>query len=162
MNTYENLSKSAKIVQDALIKKGKSFEVVELSSSTRTAHDAALAIGCETAQIIKSLLFRTATTNKPILVLASGLNRVNEKIIEQLVNEKIVKADAHYTRNITGFAIGGVPPLGHKHSINHIFIDEDLLKYIQLWAAAGTPNAVFAFESKDLESLTDGIVTNIK
>ena len=138
------------------------FEVIELSSSTRTANDAANSIGCEVAQIMKSLLFHTTKTNQPVLVLASGPNRVDEKIIEQWVGEKITKADAHFTREITGFAIGGVPPIGHKHAITHIFIDEDLLQHTILWAAAGTPNAVFSVRSNEIETLTHGKLIAIK
>ena len=85
-----------------------------------------------------------------------------EEIIEQCVGEKIVKADAHFTRDITGFAIGGVPPVGHKQTITHIFIDEDLLQHNVLWAAAGTPNAVFSLNSSDIESLTHGKIITIK
>ena len=162
VNENKNLSKTAKVVQDALSKKGLAFEVIELSSSTRTAKDAAETLGCEVAQIVKSLLFRSEKGNQPILVLASGINRVNEKIIEKLIGESIVKADADFIRDITGFAIGGIPPLGHKQSINNIFIDEDLLKFDKLWAAAGTPNAVFSLHSSDLLNLTDGKIVGIK
>ncbi|MBX3710169.1 MAG: YbaK/EbsC family protein [Gammaproteobacteria bacterium] len=162
INEDKNLSKSAKVVQEALLKKGFSFEVVELPSSTRTAKDAANTLGCEVAQIIKSLLFRSEKTNQPILILASGINRVNEIMIEKIVGEKIVKADAGFTRDVTGFAIGGVPPVGHKQTINYIFVDEDLLKFDQLWAAAGTPNAVFSLRSNDLLNLTDGKIVAIK
>lgn len=161
-NDNKILSKSAQSVQDALSQKGLAFEVVELLSSTRTASDAATTIGCEVAQIVKSLLFRTEKTNQPVLILASGVNRVNEKTIEKLVNEKIVKADADFTREVTGFAIGGVPPVGHRQIINHIFIDEDLLKFNILWAAAGTPNAVFSLHSQDILNLTEGKVVSIK
>jgi prolyl-tRNA editing enzyme YbaK/EbsC (Cys-tRNA(Pro) deacylase) len=156
------LSKSAQSVQQALAEKGLFFEVIELSASTRTASDAANTIGCDVAQIIKSLLFCTAKTNQPVLVLASGINRVNEKIIEQWVGEKIVKADAYFTRDITGFAIGGIPPVGHKQTISHIFIDEDLLQHSVLWAAAGTPNAVFSLNSGEIASLTHGKIMAIK
>jgi prolyl-tRNA editing enzyme YbaK/EbsC (Cys-tRNA(Pro) deacylase) len=114
INEHIKLSNSAKIVQDVLLNKGLAFEVVELSSRTRTAKDAATTIGCEIAQIIKSLLFRTEKTNRPILILASGINRVNEETIERLISEKIIKADANFTREITGFAIGGVPPVGQN------------------------------------------------
>ena len=155
------LSKSAQSVQDALAEKGVEFKVVELSASTRTAQEAADTIGCEVAQIIKSLVFRTKETNKPILVLASGVNRVNEKTIEKYVGEKITKADADFTREKTGFVIGGVPPLGHKQIIE-TFIDEDLLKYEILLAAAGTPNAVFDLHSAELGELTNGKVISIK
>lgn len=158
----KTLSKSAQSVQDALAKKGLSLEVVELSSSTRTANDAANSIGCEVAQIIKSLLFRTAETNKPVLILASGMNRVNEKSIEKQLEEKIVKADADFTREVTGFAIGGVPPIGHKNTIEYIFIDEDLLTLGKLWAAAGTPNAVFSLPAATIADITGGKVISIK
>lgn len=161
-NDNKILSRSAQRVQDALFQKGLAFEVVELSSSTRTANDAAATIGCEVAQIVKSLLFRSANTNQPVLILASGINRVNEKTIERLINEKIVKADADFTREITGFTIGGVPPVGHKQKINNIFIDEDLLKFEKLWAAAGTPNAVFSLQASDIENLTGGKIVEIK
>ncbi len=122
------LSKSAQRLQDILHQKGLDFKVVELSSSTRTANEAAETIGCEVAQIIKSLIFRTKTSNRPILVLASGINRVNEESIELELEEKISKADADFTREVTGYAIGGIPPVGHKQIID-TFIDEDLLKY---------------------------------
>ena len=162
INEYKNLSKSAQSVQDILSQKELAFEVVELSSSTRTANDAAATIGCEVAQIVKSLLFRSEKTNQPVLILASGINRVNEKKIEKLISEKIAKADADFTREVTGFAIGGVPPVGHKQKIDQIFIDKDLLKYEKLWAAAGTPNAVFSLYSSDLENLTGGKIVMIK
>ncbi len=155
------LSKNAQNVQDFLLNKGFEFKVVELSDSTHTAQDAANTIGCEVAQIIKSIVFRTKETKKPILVLASGVNRVNEKTIEQHVGAKIEKADADFIREITGFVIGGVPPIGHKQIIE-TFIDSDLLNYQELWAAAGTPNAVFKLNTKDLEQLTTGKIIVIK
>ena len=160
-NDGKKLSKSAKTVQDALLEKGMAFEVVELSESTRTAKDAAQTLGCSVAQIVKSLLFRSEETHRPILVLASGINRVNEVAIEKIIGEKIVKADADFTREVTGFAIGGVPPVGHKKAIE-TFIDKDLLKFDELWAAAGTPNAVFCLNSGDLLGLTNGKVVSIK
>jgi Cys-tRNA(Pro) deacylase len=155
------LSKSAEAVQQALVSKGLAFKVVELSASTRTANEAAEAIGCQVAQIVKSLVFCTQTSQKPILVLASGANRVNEKTIAQLVGEKIQKADAEFTRNVTGYAIGGIPPLGHKQNID-TYIDEDLLNLIVLWAAAGTPHAVFELRASDLERVSNGIVVSVK
>ena len=155
------LSKSAQSVQDVLSKKGIDAKVIELPASTRTAIDAAKTIGCEVAQIVKSLIFRTKHTNKPILVLASGSNRVDEKLIAQAAGEEIVKADADFTREVTGFAIGGIPPVGHTQKIE-TFIDEDLLKLEELWAAAGTPNAVFNLDPAVLASLTEGKVIAIK
>jgi len=161
-NNNKILTKSAQSVQDTLTEKGVAFEVIELSSSTRTALDAATTLGCEVAQIVKSLLFRTVSTHQPILILASGINRVNEKTIEKWLGEKIIKADAEFTRETTGFAIGGVPPVGHQQTIQTIFIDEDLLRFNKLWAAAGTPNAVFSLCSTHLENLTQGKIISIK
>lgn len=153
-----NLSKSAQKVQNALSERGLAFEVKELSVSTRTVKEAANAIGCLEAQIVKSLLFKLEKNNQPLLILASGINRVDEKLIA----EKIIKADADFARAVTGFVIGGIPPVGHKNVITNIFIDEDLLKYDKLWAAAGTPYAVFSFHSSDLLKLTSGKIVAIK
>jgi Cys-tRNA(Pro) deacylase len=155
-----NLSKNAKQIQEELLLKGLDFKVKELSASTRTAQDAASAIGCEIAQIIKSLIFCTQETHKPVLVLASGVNRVNEKAIATHIGEKIAKADADFTRDTTGYAIGGIPPIGHKSEIKTL-IDQDLLKYDELWAAAGTPHAVFCLNSSSLQKLTHGEILNI-
>lgn len=160
METPKTLSKSAQSIQDALSKRGLEFNVLELPSSTRTANEAAETIRCEVAQIIKSLIFRTKESNKPILILASGINRVNEKAIAIHLGEKIEKADADFTREVTGFAIGGIPPVGHKQPLE-TFIDEDLLIYKDLWAAAGTPNAVFKLNSTILEALTNGTIISI-
>lgn len=154
------LSRAAQSVQDALVARGLETRVVELSSSTRTAEDAARTIGCQVAQIVKSLIFRTKDTGRPILVLASGVNRVNEKAIAAQVGEKIAKADADFTREVTGFAIGGIPPVGHKQSIA-TFIDQDLLSHAEVWAAAGTPNAVFSLASAELAGLTGGTIVSI-
>ena len=160
-NSKHLASKSAQVVQAALEKVGANFNVVELTESTRTAQDAANALDCNIAQIIKSLVFRTVTSNKPILVLASGINRVNEKTIGKEVGEKIVKAEADFIREVTGFAIGGIPPVGHKQVIETL-IDEDLLKLDLLWAAAGTPHAVFKLKASNLVSLTCGKVISVK
>lgn len=154
-------SKSAQSVQDVLNKKGMSAKVIELPASTRSAEEAAKAIGCSVAQIVKSLIFRTKHTGRPVLVLASGPNRVNEKLVAQAVGEEIMKADADFTREVTGFAIGGIPPVGHKQAID-TYIDEDLLSLGELWAAAGTPNAVFSFDASAIESLTGGKIISIK
>ena len=150
------LSKTAQRVQDVLSMHHISFKVIELESSTRTANDAAASIGCNVAQIVKTLLFRCIETDEPVLILASGINRVNEKNIENMIGKKIVKADAEYTKSITGFAIGGVSPIGHKNKIDYIFIDETLFQYDVIWAAAGTPYAVFSLSPKDLQTLITG------
>lgn len=158
----EILNKSAQSVQDSLASRGFKCKVVVLADSARTANDAASAIGCDEGQIVKSLIFRTKSSDRAILILASGPNRVKEETIESKLDEKIIKADAEYVRQITGFAIGGIPPVGHKQKIEHIFIDEDLLTYDSVWAAAGTPHAVFNIPSADLLEMTKGIVISIK
>ncbi|HWL85293.1 MAG TPA: YbaK/EbsC family protein [Polyangiaceae bacterium] len=157
----QKLSKAAQSVQDALSRKGLALTVVELSDSTRTAEEAARAIGCTVAQIVKALVFRTKSTARPILVLASGPNRVNERSIAERVGEPIVKADAQFVRDATGFAIGGIPPIGHRQPLE-TFIDEDLTAHREVWAAAGTPHAVFRLAGDDLQALTNGTVISLR
>jgi len=157
----EELSASAKKVQQALDAKGLRLQVVELPASTRTAVEAAQAVGCEVSQIIKSLVFKAKRSERPILVIASGSNRVNEKRIEAWIDEPLGKADADFVRERTGFVIGGVPPVGHSESIE-TFIDEDLLQFDLLWAAAGTPHAVFRLSAEELLKVSDGKVISIK
>jgi len=154
------LSPSAKKVQQVLEKSGFSLQVVELPNSTRTAVEAAQAVGCQVGQIVKSLVFKSKRTERPILVIASGVNRVNEKRIEELIGEPLGKADADFVRQQTGFAIGGVPPVGHAQPLE-TFIDQDLLQHSQVWAAAGTPHAVFELNPADLPVLTGGRVISI-
>jgi prolyl-tRNA editing enzyme YbaK/EbsC (Cys-tRNA(Pro) deacylase) len=154
------LSVSAQKVQDALNAHGLQLDVKEFAESTRTAEDAARAIGCQLGQIVKSLIFKTKKSGKAVLVIASGSNRVDEKIIRQHVGEKISRADADFVRQQTGFAIGGVPPVGHSQPII-TFIDEDLLGYDEIWAAAGTPNAVFRLTPDELLKIVDGEVVAV-
>ena len=161
MSDSSFLSPSAQKVQDALHASGMRQQVLELPASTRTAQDAAQTIGCQVGQIVKSLIFRGKQSGRPLLILVSGTNRVKEEAVENLIGEAIGKAQAEYVRELTGFAIGGVPPLGHDHPLETI-IDEDLLQYNQIWAAAGTPNAVFCLESRDLQRLTGGKVVRVK
>jgi prolyl-tRNA editing enzyme YbaK/EbsC (Cys-tRNA(Pro) deacylase) len=156
----EPLSESAQKVQDALNRHGVPCQVMELPGSTRTAQDAAQAIGCRVEQIAKSLVFRRKTTSRAVLVVASGVNRVNEKKLRDLLSEPAEKADAEFVREHTGFAIGGVPPAGHSKPLE-IFIDEDLFKYEEIWAAAGTPHAVFKLTARDLLKITQGKVVKI-
>ena len=157
----QSLSKSAKSLQSTLKKHGLDCKVFEIASSARTAQDAANSIGCSIAQVAKSLIFKTVTTNKPILVLASGLNKVSEKVIESYIGESIVKADAKFTKDITGFAIGGIPPVGHKQPIDFIFIDQDLVKLSSFWASAGTSLVVFNITVKDLLAVVPGKIINL-
>ena len=154
------LSASAQKVQDALSFLGFSLVVVELPNSTRTAAEAAQAVNCKVGQIVKSLVFERADNGNPVLVLASGVNRVNLEIIASYAGEKLEKADADYVREHTGFVIGGVPPMGHAEAIE-TFIDEDLLQYDIIWAAAGTPHAVFRLSPADLVSMTGGRLVKI-
>ncbi len=156
-----SLSPSAQRVQDALRERGLQLKVVELPSSTRTSAEAAAAVGCDVAQIAKSLIFRTCHTDRPVLVIASGANRVNEKRISELMGEDICKANADYVRQHTGFAIGGVPPVGHLEQIP-TFIDEDLLRFDEIWAAAGTPHALFRLSPDDLLRATSGKVISVR
>ena len=149
------LSDSAKRVQNFLSAKGFSFEVKELPGITRTAQEAADSVGCSVAQIAKSLVFRDKETNLPVLVIASGSNRVDLAKIEKSTGLKLGKADGNYVKEMVGYAIGGVPPAGHNEPLETI-LDPDLKKYEVIWAAAGTPFAVFQMKPADLESLTNG------
>ena len=155
------LRSSAQKVQEVLEGLGLKLRVVELQETTKTSADAARAVGCEVGQIAKSLVFRGQRTQRPILVIASGSNRVNEKRVGELISEPLGKADADFVRQRTGFVIGGVPPVGHAERLE-VFIDEDLLRYPEIWAAAGTPNAVFKLTPSDLVRMTEGRVIGIK
>jgi prolyl-tRNA editing enzyme YbaK/EbsC (Cys-tRNA(Pro) deacylase) len=154
------LSSSAQKVKDALKDLEFSNQVTELQSTTRTSAEAAQAVGCRVEQIAKSILFQGKNTRKPILVIASGVNRVNEKKVAGFISEPLGKADADYVRNHTGFVIGGVPPIAHLEKLD-IFIDEDLLQYKEIWAAAGNPNAIFMLTPSDLIKMTGGRVVSI-
>ena len=155
------LSPSAQKIQDTLNTLGYIYQVIEHAESTRTALEAAERAGCELGQIVKSLIFKGKQSDKPILVLTSGANRVNEKRIREYAGEGIGKADADFARAATGYAIGGVPPVGHVEEME-TYIDEDFLQYETVWAAAGTPNAIFELKTEDLQKMTSGTVVNIK
>jgi len=145
-----NLSSSAQKIQDQLNALGFEYKVIEHTESTRTAQEAADRVGCELGQIVKSLIFKGKESGKPILVLTSGANRVNENCISGYAGEPISRADADFVRAVTGFAIGGVPPIGHL-LIMDTYLDEDFLQYETIWAAAGTPNAIFEMKTEDLQ-----------
>lgn len=158
----EELKSRARQFQEILQGLGfENLQVVQFSESTRTSAEAAVACGCEVGQIAKSLIFKTKQSHKPVLVIASGANRVNEKAVSGLVGEKFDRADADFVRACTGYAIGGIPPIGHTEKLL-TFIDEDLLQYSEIWAAAGTPNAVFKLTPPDLVKMTGGQVINVK
>ncbi|NIR31378.1 MAG: YbaK/EbsC family protein [Gammaproteobacteria bacterium] len=137
-------------VRDALAALGLRCDVLELPDSTRTAPEAARAVGCELGQIVKSLVFRGKETGRPILVAASGSNRVDEARVSAAVSEPVEKADAAFVRANTGFAIGGVPPLAHAEPMA-LFMDRELLQYPDIWAAAGSPRAVFRLTPQELQ-----------
>ena len=151
------LSSSAQKVQDALKALGYNNQVIEHDQTTRTAQEAADTIGCTVGQIVKSLIFKGKTTGQPVLIVASGPNRVNEKLIKQHLGEKITRPDADYVREHTGFAIGGIPPVGLPNAIT-TFVDADLMQYTEIWAAAGTPRAVFKLTPQQLVEMTKGTV----
>ncbi len=153
--------KSTERVQAVLNEFGFDLDVVEFPESTRTAQEAADTIGCTVGQIAKSLIFKGKTSQKPILIITSGSNRVNEKAVKEYIGEKIEKADADFVLEHTGFVIGGIPPVGHTNPIT-TFIDEDLMQYDEIWAAAGTPNSVFKLTPKILVEITKGSIIRVK
>lgn len=154
------LKPSAQRVQDALTARNFSNQVLELTASTRTSAEAAAAVGCEVGQIAKSLIFKGKRSGKPILIITSGANRVNEKRMKSYLGERLSRPDADFVREQTGFAIGGIPPLGHTTLLN-TYIDEDLLHFEHIWAAAGHPNALFQLTPDELVAMTGGSVLMI-
>lgn len=133
---------------------GPHYEVVEFDERTATSAEAAAAVGCTVAQIAKSLVFRTRG-GRPVLVVASGSNRVDERKVGAILGERIERAEAEFVRQTTGYAIGGVAPVGHTVAAD-VLLDADLKAHDTIWAAAGTPNAVFRLTPGDLERLTGG------
>jgi prolyl-tRNA editing enzyme YbaK/EbsC (Cys-tRNA(Pro) deacylase) len=156
-----SLSPSAQRVQDALIELGTQIQVRELPASTRTAAEAAQAVGCALGQIVKSLVFRGVRSGQAILVETSGANRVSESNLAGHLGEEVRMASAEFVRLHTGFAIGGVPPLAHA-SVLRTYIDRDLMDYEEIWAAAGTPQALFALTPQQLVDITQGEVVEVK
>jgi len=156
-----SLSPSAQKFQETLAALGFTNQIVEFEHTTRTSAEAAEAVGCEVGQIAKSLIFKGKQSGKAILVIASGANRVDEKKLRGLAGEKVEKPDADFVRLKTGFVIGGVPPVSHAEPLD-TFIDEGLMGYGSIWAAAGTPNAVFSLTPADLVKMTGGKVADLK
>ena len=155
------LSTSAQRVQTELKSRGMDCQVMEMSQTTRSAADAAKAVGCTVGQIAKSLVFKRMESERAVLVVTSGANRVDEKRLSEIASESIGMADPDFVRDQTGFAIGGVPPLGHTRPLE-VFIDEDLMQFSEIWAAAGTPRAVFKLTPDQLLQITDGKVIQVK
>lgn len=156
----EKLPKNAAKVRDAARAAGLDIEPVEMPATTRTAEDAATACGCTVGQIVKSLVFRGKTSGDPYLLLVSGDNRVDQKGVAAHLGEALTRPDADDVRSVTGFAIGGIPPLGHATPIA-TFIDADLLGHDVVWAAAGTPNCVFAADPKKLASAIGAVTITV-
>jgi prolyl-tRNA editing enzyme YbaK/EbsC (Cys-tRNA(Pro) deacylase) len=133
----------------------------EFSESTRTAEEAAAACGCDVGQIVKSLVFQGKTSKKPYMLLVSGRNRVDQKGVAALIGEALDRPDGQYVRDLTGFAIGGIPPLGHDRPLK-TYMDEDLLQYDRIWAAAGSPNSVFPTEPRHLATIARAEVIKVR
>jgi Cys-tRNA(Pro) deacylase len=153
---------SAQRVAQAAQALGLDIRIVEFDETTRTAPEAAAAIGCQVAQIVKSLLFLSG--EQPVVALVSGANRLDEgKLAAQCgtSRKKVKRAGADAARAATGFAIGGVPPFGHSNPLP-VYVDEDLTGFDVVWAAAGTPFSVFAIAPDDLIRVTKGVVANLR
>ena len=150
---------NAQRIQDILTAQGAGGPVQELAASTRTAAEAAAALGTTVAQIAKSLVFLAG--GQPVLVIASGVNRVSLEKLSRLLGEPVVRADAEAVKRHTGFPIGGVAPVGHASPLR-ILIDRDLFQYPELWAAAGTPNSVFRTSPDELERITGGEAADLR
>jgi prolyl-tRNA editing enzyme YbaK/EbsC (Cys-tRNA(Pro) deacylase) len=146
-------------VHDALIARGIEPRISEFPASTRTAAEAAAAIGTTVERIVKSLVF--AAGDQTIIVLVSGANRVDTRRLGEIVGEPITRADPDRARQDTGFGIGGVPPLGYPRPLR-VYVDHDLLQYDEVWAAAGTPNAVFPIAPGNLARVSGGRVVELK
>lgn len=155
------LGPSVRRVQEALAAAGGGHTIVALEQSARTSAEAARAVGCRVDQIAKSLVFRGAATQRAVLVIASGVNRVDEAKVAGLIDEPIARADAEFVRARTGFAIGGVAPVAHVEPLT-IVIDEDLMQWPEIWAAAGHPNTVFRLTPADLVRMTGGRVASVR
>ena len=155
------LPASAKRVQDAARALGLAIAVREMAESTRTAEEAAAACGVTVGQIVKSLVFLRGESGRPCLLLVSGANRVNEKDVARHLGEKLKRPDADAVRTLTGYAIGGIPPFGHDTPIA-TWMDHDLLQYDVVWAAAGTPKAVFAVAPEQLREAARATVIDVK
>ncbi|HRV92753.1 MAG TPA: YbaK/EbsC family protein [Anaerolineae bacterium] len=153
---------TAQKVANAAQQLGLTIEIKEFEASTRTAQEAADAIGCSVGQIVKSLLF--VVDEQPVMALVSGANQLDEKKLAALCSvgrKKVKRGNADITREATGFAIGGVPPFGHARQLP-TYIDEDFARFEIIWAAAGTPNAVFAITLANLVQTTQGTIASLK
>jgi prolyl-tRNA editing enzyme YbaK/EbsC (Cys-tRNA(Pro) deacylase) len=147
--SVSDLTGSARRVADALAALGVAAEVRVMPDSTRTADEAAAAIGCGVGQIVKSLVFRAVEADEPVLVLVSGADRVDEQRLADALGGPVERATGRFVRERTGFAIGGVSPVGYESPIL-ILLDRGLMEHDVVWAAAGSPHAVFPISPPDL------------
>lgn len=148
-------------VQTVLSAHGLTSAVVELSESTRTAQQAAVALGVNVGQIVKSLVFRGSCSGAGLMCAVSGANRVDEAKMTGLFGESIERATPEFVRRATGFAIGGVAPIGHLEMLP-VFIDKDLNQYSEIWAAAGSPHTIFCLSPLQLVALSGGCTVDLK
>jgi prolyl-tRNA editing enzyme YbaK/EbsC (Cys-tRNA(Pro) deacylase) len=155
----DGLPPAARRVQSALDDLGLTARVVVVEESARTAEEAAAAVGAELGQIVKSLVF--AVDEELVLVLVSGSNRLDTRKLGTLAHGRVERADAEAVRVATGFAIGGIPPIAHARPLA-VWCDADLLAYDTVWAAAGTPHAVFPIAPDDLVRVTDATVADLR
>jgi prolyl-tRNA editing enzyme YbaK/EbsC (Cys-tRNA(Pro) deacylase) len=153
------LSPSARRVQAALVAAGLDCRVTEHATPARTSAEAAATLGCSIAEIAKSLVFR-AGDDEPVLVIASGGNRVDESKLAALAAARITRADPEFVRAVTGYAIGGIPPLAHGRSLR-TFVDRDLMRFAVVHAAGGTPRAMFPIAPADLVRVSGGTVADV-
>jgi prolyl-tRNA editing enzyme YbaK/EbsC (Cys-tRNA(Pro) deacylase) len=155
-----DLPRSARRVRDALVELGLPADIVRLADSTRTAPEAAAAVGCELGAIVKSLVMRGTRSGAPVLALVSGSNRADEARLEAALGEPVERPDAAYVRETTGYSIGGIPPVGHPAPVRTL-LDEDLLRHEVVWAAAGHPHAVFGIAPAALAEASGATVTRL-
>jgi prolyl-tRNA editing enzyme YbaK/EbsC (Cys-tRNA(Pro) deacylase) len=160
MTQADALPRSARRVQAALIELGLPADIHRLADSTRTAPEAAAAVGCELGAIVKSLVMRGVRSGEPVLALVSGANRADVAVIETALGEPVERPDAAYVREITGYSIGGIPPVGHPRALPTL-LDEDLLRFELVWAAAGNPHAVFPIAPAALAQATRATVLTL-
>jgi prolyl-tRNA editing enzyme YbaK/EbsC (Cys-tRNA(Pro) deacylase) len=151
MSLMQDLPPSVGRVAEAAERLGLDIAIRIMPATTRTAEEAAAACGTSVGQIVKSLIFEEQGSGRPLLFLVSGKNRVEEAAVAERLGEKLQRPDAKRVREITGFAIGGIPPLGHASALA-VYIDPDLLDYEEVWAAAGTPHAVFPVDPQKLKA----------
>lgn len=156
----EHLPRSARRVHAALVALDLPAEIVHLEDATRTAPEAAAAVGCELGAIVKSLVMRGVSSGDPVLALVSGDNRADLDLLTAAVGEAIERPDATYVREVTGYAIGGIPPVGHPAPVR-TFMDEDLLRFETVWAAAGHPHTVFPIAPAALATASGALVTRL-